>query len=460
LNQRSKIILLWQILLSFALLSSAQPQKTNRVAIDTRILFIFDASQSMQGNWESGKKIDIARNLLIHMIDSLENIGHVQMALRVYGHQSVVPPQDCNDTRLEVSFKPGNAGKIRQTLRYLTPRGTTPIARSLKMAANDCPPTTGPIRNVIILITDGKEACDGDPCAISENLQKQGIILKPFIIGIGLDKDFKDTFQCVGKFLSVNHENNMKTTLDYVISQMLNETTVQLNIIDKNGNPSETNVPATFCDHISGKIVKQYIHTLTAQGIPDLIHLDPLRTYDLTVNTLPAVHLNNINITPGKNNIIGIKAPQGFIRVIAPHTNLYRNLQILVKHSNHTLNVQQINETGKYLTGNYDLKILTLPRMHIDSVVVDQNHTTTIEIPRPGLVTILKPATGYGSILMEKDRNLEMVTPLKLDKIRETFTLLPGEYHLIYRSKKNNHSANSIQKKFTITSGQSLQVRL
>ena len=40
----------------------------------TRILFIFDASNSMNGLWESGRKINIARKILINFIDSLEKI--------------------------------------------------------------------------------------------------------------------------------------------------------------------------------------------------------------------------------------------------------------------------------------------------------------------------------------------------------------------------------------------------
>ena len=89
----------------------------------TRILFVFDASQSMAGLWESGKKINIARNLLIDMVDSLQYIENVELALRIYGHQSRVPPQDCNDTRLEVPFSKNNASKIRQKLRYINPKG-------------------------------------------------------------------------------------------------------------------------------------------------------------------------------------------------------------------------------------------------------------------------------------------------------------------------------------------------
>ena len=68
-----------------------------------RILFIFDASQSMLGRWQSGRKIDIARKLLNNMLDSLKDMENLEIGLRVYGHQKSYPPQDCNDTKLEVT---------------------------------------------------------------------------------------------------------------------------------------------------------------------------------------------------------------------------------------------------------------------------------------------------------------------------------------------------------------------
>ena len=66
----------------------------------SRILFIFDASQSMLGRWQSGRKIDVAKNLLLNMIDSLENIENLEIGLRVYGAYKNYPPQDCEDTKL------------------------------------------------------------------------------------------------------------------------------------------------------------------------------------------------------------------------------------------------------------------------------------------------------------------------------------------------------------------------
>jgi Ca-activated chloride channel family protein len=82
----------------------------------------------MVGTWQKETKIAMARKVLIHIIDSLEQLSNVKMALRMYGHQSPVPPQNCNDTKLEVPFAKDNASLIRQKLRYVVPKGTTPIA--------------------------------------------------------------------------------------------------------------------------------------------------------------------------------------------------------------------------------------------------------------------------------------------------------------------------------------------
>ncbi|MBP1668731.1 MAG: hypothetical protein H6Q21_1097, partial [Bacteroidetes bacterium] len=69
-------------LLGFLMLMPAagQTAKPKYIPPETRILFIFDASQSMAGKWEKESKISIAQKVLIHIIDSLENLENVQMA--------------------------------------------------------------------------------------------------------------------------------------------------------------------------------------------------------------------------------------------------------------------------------------------------------------------------------------------------------------------------------------------
>ncbi|RUT73173.1 vWA domain-containing protein [Ancylomarina longa] len=448
------------ILLCILISDSIFAQNSKLGKEKTHILFIFDASQSMNGYWQKSKKIDIARKFLIQMIDSLEKENNVDMALRVYGHQSVVPPQDCNDTKLEVPFQINNAGKIRQTLRFLIPKGTTPIAHSLEMAANDFPAYNPTSRNIIILITDGVEACDGDPCKVSLELQKAGVILKPFIIGIGLDVNFKQSFECIGNYLEVDKEEKFGGTLEYVISQVLNKTSAQINLIDANGSPTETDVPMTFYNAISGKVRYQFIHTMNVKGNPDTLYLDPLLTYNLTVHTKPEIHKNNIKIETGKHNTFGIDAAQGMLQIVSERTTLYKNLNILIKKNREIINIQMPNNKVKYLTGQYDLEILTLPRITIPNVEISQSKTTVIQIPQPGLATIFKPTVGPCSIFVQRNNKLVWIYDIDEKKLRQTLTLQPGTYHIIFRNKNAYLSQSSRKKSFIITSGKSIPIHL
>ena len=75
------------ILLSLLLSIDLYPQKKEEPV--NRILFVFDASQSMLGRWQSGRKIDIAKQLLTNITDSLKDVKNLELGLRVYGHQKV-----------------------------------------------------------------------------------------------------------------------------------------------------------------------------------------------------------------------------------------------------------------------------------------------------------------------------------------------------------------------------------
>ncbi|MEZ5011180.1 MAG: VWA domain-containing protein [Bacteroidales bacterium] len=243
---RTLLLAIYIFIIPFSL---ARPQQATGRAEKTRILFVLDCSQSMAGLWGDDKKINIARKFLGRTIDSLGTYPDVEMALRVYGHQSVVPPQDCNDTRLEVPFAPNNGYAIKRKMANLSPKGTTPIANSLSRAASDFPPCEE-CRNVIILITDGIEACDGDPCEVARELQQKGIILKPFVIGIGLDPEFEKSFECLGNLYNGSTEERFEEVLEIVITHGPNETTLQVNLLDAYGNPSETNIPLPFTTRI------------------------------------------------------------------------------------------------------------------------------------------------------------------------------------------------------------------
>lgn len=430
---------------------------------NTRILFIFDASQSMMAFWESDRKIHIARKTLISIIDSLETHDNVQMALRLYGHQKPVPPQDCSDTRLEVPFGKNNAARIRQELRFVNPKGTTPIAHSLEQGAKDFPDDCYNCRNIIILITDGIEACDGDPCEVSHELQKKGIVLKPFVIGIGIDEGFRKTFECIGHYYNAADEERFAEVMEVVISQALNSTTAQVNLLDINGNPTESNVNMTFYDYYSDKIMYNYIHTMNNRGVPDTLVLDHLVTYKMRVHTIPPVDVDSFKVYVGKHTVIAADCPQGSLEVKVGGSNQYRGLQYMVRKSGKmkTLNVQEINKKEDYLVGKYDLELPILPRMYINNVKIDQSTVTTITIPRPGILNLIKAAPGFGSIYVRRGKKKEeWVCNLDPNVKNETFILQPGKYRVVFRAQNAKQILFTINRNFEIKSGSSEAVSL
>jgi Ca-activated chloride channel family protein len=199
---------------------------------------------------------------------------------------------------------------------------------------------------------------------------------------------------------------------------------------------------------------------MNVKGVPDTIQIDPLGTYSITVHTLPPVYKDSVAITPGKHNIIGIDAPQGDLRLKIDGSNDYKNLEAIVrKHKDSkTLHVQDFNSGQRYLVGNYDLEILTTPRIYLDNINISQSKTTTIQIPNPGIVTLMSNSPGYGTILLEEDNKLKWVYNLSENSVKESVVLQPGNYRVIFRPKNSQSSLYTIEKTFRIASGSSISV--
>ena len=428
----------------------------------TRLLFVFDASNSMNATWQSDRKITIARKLLNDAIKEVDDKPNVELGLRVYGHQVRIEAgkQDCDDTRLEVSFRPHNGELIKRTLNNLSPKGTTPIARSLEKAAGDFPECSD-CRNIIILITDGIEACDGDPCAVSRALQKKGIILKPFVIGVGLEDEFKDTFTCVGNYFDATNEESFENILNIVITQALNNTTAQVNLLDDFGKPSETDVTVNLFNEASEQLEYGFVHTLNHRGNPDTISLDPIITYRLEAHTIPTIVKEGIEIVPGKHNTIAVDAGQGDLE-LKIEGQLGENIPVILRKRGklETAHVLTTNLRERILTGTYDLEVLTIPRTLIEDVKISQDKITTVSIPEPGVLNLSLSTQGYGSIAKVEGSQLRWVVNLNNSETGQQFKLQPGTYKLTFRSKNSKKVVYTIEREFIINSGSSTNLKL
>lgn len=427
----------------------------------TRILFVFDASRSMVATHGSTTRMDGAKKLFYRFVDSLSRFKNMQFALRMYGHTVKYPPGNCNDSKLIVPFGKDNLQIIKQKVSEASPTGITPIEHSLTESANDFPDNKA--ANMIIIITDGIEECGGDPCKARQKLMEKGIVFKPFIIGIGLTPEQIKTFECVGSYYDFDNANTFSSISEIIIKQKLNKTSAQVNLLDINSKPLETNVNMTFYDVAKKQYVYNYIHTMNYMNNPDTLYIDDYPTYKVVAHTIPPVESKEVKLTVGKHTFIPIDAAQGYLQInrqVGVY-NYNEKVKCVVRKKGdmQTLNVQQLNTTEKYLVGSYDLEILTLPRTYVYSSEIEQSKTKTLDILSAGMLTIKTLEGGDGCIVMEKNGKLEWVVNLG-SATKHVFYLQPGNYRVEWRSKSLKGSIYTIEKKFNIRSDQETLVEL
>lgn len=426
-----------------------------------RILILLDGSGSMVDPWQNTNKWEVAKKLVVKTIDSIQRTEpDVEIGLRVFGFQSPRAMQDCKDSKLVVPISKNSSVTVKNALQGITPQGYTPIAYSLFLAAGDFP--TAEAANSIILITDGIENCEGDPCASAQVLRDKRITLKPFIIGVGIEEKDKQQFECIGAFYDASNEKTFSNAMSIVISQALNITTTQINLLDAFGMPLEKNIEITLYDHATGEVRYNFVHTPDAKNQPDTLYLNPVGRYDITVHTTPPVRLTDVELNPGKHNIIGIDVPLGVLSLVEGASNTFNERQCVMR-SNATgeiIYVQNFNTKMKYLSGVYDIEILTLPRIHYEDYELKGGIESKIEIPLSGNLTISTTDNILYSVFVMRGDKMEKVFDSQLNSTSETIQLLPGDYKIISRSNIKKVAASTKEFNVQIKSAKTTTLKI
>ena len=184
-----------------------------REAVPVNILFIVDGSRSMLDDLERGvQKIDAAKQVLQNALSNIP--PDVNLGLRVFG-QGYSGAQggtslfgggfgslasECRNTALWVPIGKNNRVSIINKVRGLKPYGMTPLAYTIYQAAiSDFRDAKGD--KVIILITDGADTCNGDPCRVIRELPKFGIKIKVDVVGLSLHREpqARNQLNCVAE---------------------------------------------------------------------------------------------------------------------------------------------------------------------------------------------------------------------------------------------------------------------
>jgi len=293
-------------------------------------------------------------------------------------------------------------------------------------------------------------------------LQKKGIFLRPFVIGIGLNVNFADVFACMGKFYDVSNELNFKDVLKLVLTEAITQTTIQVDLLDILKKPLETDVAMTFYEAGTNNAKYNYLHTINSKGRPDTLVLDPDFKYDLLVHTIPPVEKKSITIVRGKHNTIPLDAPQGFLKLDleGPVGKNYPTTVIRKTNDQKTLIVQEFGKTEKLIVGKYDIEILSLPRIKMNGVEIKQSATNQIKIPTSGVLYLKKLGNGFGSVYTDDGKNVEWVYNLNNTLTNEIIYLQPGKYKVVFRYENAKETIQTIERNFEMKSGTTTNIQL
>ncbi len=179
------------------------------------VMIVFDGSNSMWGQIEGVSKIEIARDTIGDLLAGWSDDR--QVGLMAYGHRR---RGDCGDIETLVEPQAGTTANIIERVQAISPRGKTPLTDAVEAAATalsyeDTPAT-------VVLISDGLESCDRDPCALAKALETGGVGFTAHVVGFGLGSDQDvGSLSCLaeetgGVFIEASNASELKTALSNV----------------------------------------------------------------------------------------------------------------------------------------------------------------------------------------------------------------------------------------------------
>ncbi|MFD2638753.1 VWA domain-containing protein [Piscibacillus salipiscarius] len=183
---------------------------------------ILDSSGSMANPAGNGTRMDVAKKSIKEFLSEVPEEANV--SLRVYGHKGTGADSDkemsCNAIEQVYGFNIYNEDKFKKSLNQFKPMGWTPLADALKQSQEalsqfDAKKNT----NLIYVVSDGIETCDGDPIAVAKELSKSNAQPIINIIGFQTDAEAQKQLEMMaevsgGIFASASNEEELQKEFD------------------------------------------------------------------------------------------------------------------------------------------------------------------------------------------------------------------------------------------------------
>ncbi|TPJ41539.1 VWA domain-containing protein [Mesorhizobium sp. B2-6-5] len=176
-----------------------------------KVIIILDASGSMWAQIDGKPKLEIARESLRTVLQSVPAADEI--GFMAYGHRE---KGSCDDIQLIVPPQAGSASAISAAADSMKFLGKTPLTAAVKKAAEALRYTED--KAIVVLITDGLETCGGDPCALGKELEASGVDFTADVVGFGLTADEGKQIACLadntgGKYIQASDEKALQEAL-------------------------------------------------------------------------------------------------------------------------------------------------------------------------------------------------------------------------------------------------------
>jgi Ca-activated chloride channel homolog len=163
---------------------------------------VLDASGSMAKTVNGKTQMELAKNAINNFLAALP--VNAKVGLRVYGHKGSGSDSDkklsCSSSDLIYQVSQYDSSKFKQALDPIQPVGWTPITLALEEAQKDLSKYPAEnSNNIVFLVSDGIETCEGDPVAAAKKLADSNISPILNVIGFNVDADGQKQLKEVAK---------------------------------------------------------------------------------------------------------------------------------------------------------------------------------------------------------------------------------------------------------------------
>jgi hypothetical protein len=200
------------------------------VTARTSVEILLDASGSMAAPFgaTSQSKFDIVRQAVDDVIlgmreqqtDFPRNLG-----LRLFGSTTEAQAANCEDTERILPLGEPNFDQTRKVLDEAHARGMSPIAFALAKTLDDFPGGM-PGDRTIVLIADGGDTCEGDPCAAAARIATAPAKTSVNVVAFDVTSEEQERLACIarltdGKMFFARTEEELRSGIDQAVNSTL-----------------------------------------------------------------------------------------------------------------------------------------------------------------------------------------------------------------------------------------------